>query len=214
MNQIEPNRVAIVAGSRTPFVRAGSVFKKHTALNLAIHSVLSLLDKTEIKKEDIEELVYGIVVTDPRIPHLAREVVLSSMSSKLQALTITNNCITGLSAIRCIYDSILSKRLEVGIAGGVESMSNPALLFSRQASRIFLDAFSAKSTKDRFQQYLKLRPHHFKPTSPGIHEPSTGLSMGEHTELMVKEWEISRQQQDKIAYRSHINAYHATQDGR
>ena len=215
MSQNDSNRVVIVAGSRTPFARAGTIFKKHSALDLAIHSVHNLLEKTQVTKEDIEEFVYGIVVTDPRILHLAREIVLASqLPSELQALTVTNNCITGLSAIRTIYDSILSERIEVGIAGGVESMSNLALLFSRQSSRIFLDAFAAKSVNERMREFLKLRPNHFKPTSPGIKEPSTGLSMGEHTELMVKEWKISQQEQDEIAYRSHMNAHQATEDGR
>ena len=215
MNQKDSNRVAIVAGMRTPFVRAGTIFKHHSPLELAVHSVHGLIDKTNLSTDDLEEFVYGIVVVDPRIPHLAREIVLSSqLPSQLQALTVTNNCITGISAIRTIYDSISSSRIEAGIAGGVESMSNPSLLFSRQASRIFLDAFAARSGKDRIRQFLKLRLHHFKPTSPGIKEPSTGLSMGEHTELMVKEWKISREEQDEIAYRSHMNAHQATQDGR
>lgn len=215
MNQKDSSRVAIVAGMRTPFVRAGTIFKRYSPLELAVHSVHGLIDKTKLNTDELNEFVYGIVVVDPRIPHLAREIVLSSqLASQLQALTVTNNCITGISAIRTIFDSISSGRIEAGMAGGVESMSNPSLLFSRQASRIFLDAFAAKSGKDRIRQFLKLRPHHFKPTSPGIKEPSTGLSMGEHTELMVKEWKISRKEQDEIAYRSHMNAHQATQDGR
>ena len=215
MSQKNSNRITIVAGIRTPFVRAGTVFKRYSPLELAIHSVHGLLEKTNLNTNELEEFVYGIVVVDPRISHLAREIVLSNqLQSKLQALTVTNNCITGLSAIRTIYDSISSGRVKMGISGSVESMSNPALLFSRQASRIFLDAFATKSSKDRFRQFLKLRLHHFKPTSPGIKEPSTGLSMGEHTELMVKEWKISRQEQDEIAFRSHMNAHQATQDGR
>ncbi len=215
MNNNPSKRVAIIAGVRTPFVRAGTVFKQYTPLELSGHSVNGLLNKTNANRDELQEFVYGIVVLDPRIPHLAREIILANdLPSDLQALTITNNCITGLSAIRVIYDSISSGRIDAGIAGGVESMSNPALLFSRSTSRIFLDAFSARSNKDRLHQFLKLRPRHFKPTSPSIKEPSTGLSMGEHTELMVKEWDISRDVQDEIAYRSHMNAYKATQDGR
>ena len=215
MNINPSKRVAIIDGIRTPFVRAGTVFKHYTALELSGHSVRGLLNKTNVNKDDLQEFVYGIVVVDPRIPHLAREIVLANkLPAQLQALTITNNCITGLSAIRTIYDSISTGRSDAGIAGGVESMSNPALLFSRSASRIFLDAFSEKTNTKRINQLLKLRPRHFKPTSPGIKEPSTGLSMGEHTELMVKEWNISRDAQDEIAYRSHMNAYQASQDGR
>ena len=215
MSNNTSTRVAVVAGARTPFVKAGTVAKSYSALQLAVHSVNGLLENQKLDPEAVDELVYGIVVVDPNIPHLAREVVFSSrLPSKVRALTVTNNCITGTSAIASIYDSIIAERAEVGIAGGVESMSNPAMLFSERASRIFLDAASAKAFGDRLQLFLKLRPRDFKPSAPAIEEPSTGLSMGEHTELMVKEWRVSREEQDEITYRSHMNAHAATEDGR
>ena len=77
---------------------------------------------------------------------------------------------------------------EVITAGGVESMSNPALLFSKEAARIFLDAGLAKTAREKLRLFLQLRSRHFKPHPPAIAEPSTGLTMGEHTELMVKQW--------------------------
>ncbi len=215
MSENTTTRVAIIGGARTPFVKAGTAFKKHSALELAVHSVDGLLEKQGLDPRFVDELVYGVVGVDPRIPHLAREVAFSSqLPSEVRALTVTNNCITGTSAITSIYDSIVAGRAEVGVAGGVESMSNPALLFSKRATRIFLDAASARSFGAKVGQLLKFRPWDFKPGIPGIVEPSTGLSMGEHTELMVKEWKISRQEQDEIAYRSHMNAHRATEDGR
>ncbi|MDA2927240.1 acetyl-CoA C-acyltransferase [Acidobacteria bacterium AH-259-G07] len=208
-------RVAVIGGARTPFVKAGTLFRKYFALDLAVHSVNGLLEKLRLDPRSVDELVYGIVVVDPRISHLAREVVFSSeLPSEVRALTVTNNCITGTSAITSVYDSIVAGRAEVGIAGGVESMSNAALLFSKRASRIFLDAASARSLSARVRHFLKLRPWDFKPSAPGIVEPSTGLSMGEHCELMVKEWKIPREVQDEMAYRSHMKAHRATEDGR
>ncbi len=76
MNQTASTRVAVVGGARTPFVKAGTAFKKHSALDLAIHSVDGLLEKQHMDPASIEELAYGIVTVDPRVPHLAREVVL------------------------------------------------------------------------------------------------------------------------------------------
>ncbi len=215
MHQDTANRVAIMGGARTPFVKAGTVFKQYSALDLAVHAVDGLLEKQTLDPASVDELVYGIVVLDPRISHLAREVVFSStLPPEVKALTVTNNCITGTSAIASIYDSIIAGRAEVGIAGGVESMSNPAMLFNKRASRIFLDAIKAKTVGAKLRQLMKLRPSDLKPTAPDIEEPSTGLSMGEHTELMVKEWKIPRDEQDEIAYRSHMNAHRATEDGR
>jgi acetyl-CoA acetyltransferase family protein len=207
--------VAVVGGARTPFVKAGTVFRKYSALDLSIHSVNGLLEKQELDPSSVDELVYGITVLDARIPQFAREVVFSSaLPSTVRALTVVDNCITATSAITSIYDSIAAGRTEIGLAGGVESMSNPAVLFSRRASRIFLDAASARTLGQRLRVLARLRPRDFKPSTPGIQEPSTGLSMGEHTELTVKEWKISRDEQDEIAYKSHINADQATRDGR
>ncbi len=208
-------RVAVVAGARTPFVKAGTVFRQHSALALSVHAVEGLLTKHEVDPKSIDELVYGIVVIDPKVPNLAREIVLSTdLSSNIPAHTISDNCITGASAVTSVYYSIVSGRAAAGIAGGVESMSNPPVLFGGGASRIFLDAFSAKSFKARIPHLLRLRPWHFKPSAAAFAEPSTGLTMGEHTELMVKEWKIPQEEQDEIAYRSHMNAHRATTDGR
>ena len=215
MSEDAATRVAIVGGARTPFAKAGTAFKQYTPLELSVHAVDGLLEILELEPDAVEELVHGITVVDARVPHLAREVVLSSrLPVAVKALTVTNNCIGGTSAITSIYDSITSGRAEVGIASGVESMSNPALLFSERASHIFLDANAAKSLRDKLAQFAKLRPGDFIPAAPAIAEPSTGLSMGEHTELMVKEWKIPREEQDEIAYRSHMNAHRATEDGR
>ena len=208
-------RVAVVGGARTPFARAGTVFRKYSALDLSVHSIDGLLEKQDLDPDSVDELVFGITVLDPRIPQFAREVAFSSaLPSTVRALTVVDNCITATSAITSIYDSISSGRAEIGVAGGVESMSNPAVLFSRRASRVFLDAAAARTFGHRLRALARLRPRDFKPGTPGVQEPSTGLSMGEHTELTVKEWKISREEQDGIAFRSHMNAHRATQDGR
>jgi len=208
-------RVAVVGGSRTPFVKAGTVFRKYSALDLGVHSVNGLLEKQALDPNSVDQLVYGITVLDARVPQLAREVVFSSgLPSSVRALTVVDNCIAGTSAITSIFDSIVAGRAEIGLAGGVESMSNPTVMFSRRASRIFLDAASARTFGQKLRIFARLRPSDFKPNPPGVREPSTGLSMGEHTELTVKEWKISREDQDEIAYRSHMNAHQATLDGR
>lgn len=215
MSQHKNTRVAIVGGMRTPFAKAGTAFKKYTSLELSTHALNGLLNTLDLDPAMVDELAHGIVILDPRTPHLAKELVFASnLPSKVTALSLTDNCITGTSAIAALYDSISSGRAEVAIAGGVESMSNPALLFSPKASRIFLNANAAKSMSQKLAQFLKLRPGDFMPAAPAIAEPSTGLSMGEHTELMVKQWVIPQEEQDEIAYTSHKNAHLATEDGR
>ena len=209
------NRVAVVAGKRTPFVKANTVFKKVSALELGVHAVKGLLENEKIPPDSIDECVYGTVIFDPQVPNIAREIVFNSgLPANVHALTVSNNCITGIHAITSVYDSIASGRTETGIAGGTESMSNPPILFSKSFARILMDASNAKTIGQRIGYLAGVRPWHFKPNAPAIAEPSTGLTMGEHCELMAKEWKISRNEQDEIAYLSHRNANAATQDGR
>ncbi len=215
MSNKTKTRVAVVGGVRTPFAKAGTALKEISALELATHSVNGALEKLALDPSAVDQLVYGSVVVDPSIPHLAREVNFrSKLPAEVRALTVTDNCISGTSAIASVHDAIVTGRAETGIAGGVDSMSNPPVLFTKRASRIFLDAAGAKTLSGRIKTLARLRPKDFKPWSYGIAEPSTGLTMGEHTEITVKEWQISREEQDAIAFRSHINAHQATEDGR
>ncbi|MEJ8567750.1 acetyl-CoA C-acyltransferase [Elongatibacter sediminis] len=215
MSNSTERKVAIVGGARTPFAKAGAQLKGYSALELATHSVDGALELTGLDPEQVDELAYGTVIVDPAVPHLAREVNFRSrLPADVRSLTLTDNCITGTSAIQSVYNSIVLGRADVGIAGGVDSMSNPPVMFTPEASRIFLDASRAKTLRDRLKVFSKLRPRHLKPWSYGIAEPSTGLTMGEHTEITVKEWGISREEQDEIAWRSHRNAHAATEDGR
>lgn len=209
------SRVAIVGGARTPFVKAGTKFRTHRALDLSVHAVDGLLDKVDADPAIVDTLVYGIVVLDARAPHFAREVNFASrLPDSVRSISITDNCITSATGVQLVADAIKDGRAEVGIAGGVESMSNPSVLMSKKASRVFVDAAGARSTGDRLKLFGQLRPKDLVPQAPGVEEPSTGLTMGEHCELMVKEWRISRQEQDEIAFRSHMNAAAASEDGR
>ncbi len=215
MTNSSPSRVAIVGGARTPFAKAGTRFKRYSALELARHATDGLLEKQDLDPEKIDEMVYAINVLDPRLPQFAREVAFASqLKSTTPAWTITDNCIAGTTAMMTIADSIALGRAEIGIAGGVESMSNPAVLFTRGASRAFVDLSNARTLQERVGALSGLRPKDMRPDAPGVVEPSTGLSMGEHTEITVKEWGISREAQDEIALRSHLNAAAATEDGR
>jgi len=191
------------------------MLKGHSALDLARHAVDGLLERHSLDPSSIDEMVYGIVVLDPRRPQFGREVAFASqLPSTTPAWTATDNCITGTTAMMAISDSIRAGRAEIGIAGGVESMSNPPVLFSPAASRVFVDFSNARTLKGRIEILSSLRPRDLVPNAPGVVEPSTGFSMGEHTEITVKEWGIAREPQDELALASHKNAAAATDDGR
>src|SRR6056297_3257183 len=107
MNSKKVNRVAIVGGARTPFAKMGTALKEYSSLALGTHSVDGALEKLDLDPAVVDQLVYGVVIVDPVIPHLAREINFRSrLPSTVQALTLTDNCISGTSAIASIHDAI------------------------------------------------------------------------------------------------------------
>lgn len=214
MNTKIPPRIAIIAGMRTPFAKAGTHFKNYTALDLGVHAVKGLIAKQQLDLQKIDELIFGTVINQPKMPNLAREVVFfSKLPDSIPAYTVSNNCITGIQAITNIHDGIVTGRIEVGIAGGSEAMSDIPILFQREMAKLLLELRAQKTFAGKIKELLKVRPSYLKPDAPSIVEPSTGLSMGEHTELMAKEWHVSRQAQDEVAFHSQMNATKATKDG-
>lgn len=208
-------RVAIVGGARTPFTKAGKQFADYSAVELGTHAVDGVLELADLDPNVVDQLAFGWVILNPAVPHLARQINFkSNLEPDVSAVTLIDNCITGTSAIQSVYHNIVSGHAEVGIAGGVDSMSNPTVMFAPDAARIVLDASRARTLTDRLKVLAKLRPQHLKPWQYGIEEPSTGLTMGQHQEITVKEWGIGRRQQDQIAFDSHMKAHAGTKDGR
>jgi acetyl-CoA acetyltransferase family protein len=204
-----------MGGMRTPFVKAGTHFRDLSQLDLSAHAVLGLTDACSIDPAEIDELVWGRVLHDPRLSNLAREIVFRlGWPSAIRAHLVSNNCISGIHAVTAVADAIRAGRSAVGIAGGADSLSSVPMFFGQDASAIFMAAGLARGTGDRLRALLRLRPHHLLPERLSVKEPSTGLSMGQHAELSAKEWQIGRAEQDEIALRSHLRAAAATADGR
>lgn len=208
-------RVAIIGGVRTPFVKAGTVFKKLSFQELGAVAVKGLIDKYNIPKDRIGKLSFGSVMLDPQTPNWAREVAYKAdLPKNIYSQSVSNNCISGLVAVTDIVESIAVGRIDNGIAGGSESLSNPQLLFKEKARQRFLNLSRARSFGEKLSLIAGFRPRDFLPSIPSVKEPSTGLTMGEHMEISAKQFAISRESQDEFALRSHLNAHHANLDGR
>ncbi len=208
-------RVAVVGGVRTPFVKAGTSFRDLSMQQLGTHVLRAAVDRYSVNPESIDEFVFSTVLLDPRTPNWAREILFASgLPKTIYAHSVSNNCISGLVAITSVAERITLGLTQTGIAGGTESMSNPPLMFSKRSSEIFLKLMRARSLAERLGLLTRFRPKDFFPNPPGVTEPSTGLTMGQHMEITAKEWKISRESQDHIAYSSHKNAHAATEDGR
>ncbi|MDE3174077.1 MAG: acetyl-CoA C-acyltransferase FadI [Gemmatimonadota bacterium] len=208
-------RVAIVAGVRTPFARAGTVLRHLSAIDLGRLAVSELLHRSELDGAQVESLVYGTVVHSVVAPNIAREVALMPAFPKtVEAYTVSRACASASQAITDAADQIALGHRDVVIAGGAESLSNVPILHSRGMSDVLVAASRAKSVAGRLAAFSRLRPRDFVPITPAIAEPSTGETMGQSAEKMAKINGIGREDQDQFALRSHRLAAVGTQDGR
>ncbi|HTK47917.1 MAG TPA: acetyl-CoA C-acyltransferase FadI [Gemmatimonadaceae bacterium] len=212
---IPGRRVAIVAGVRTPFARAGTTLKGLSAIELGKHCVAELIQRTELDGKLVEAIVYGTVVPSVLAPNIAREVSLLPILPKgCQAYSVSRACASANQAITDAADQIALGHADVVIAGGAESLSNVPILHSRGMSEALVAASRAKSVGGRVRALSRVRPRDLVPVTPAIAEPSTGETMGESAEKMAKINAIPREQQDQFALRSHRLAAAGTQDGR
>src|SRR5487761_2565739 len=208
-------RVAIVAGVRTPFARAGTVLRGLSAIDLGRRCVSELLERTELDGSLVEALVYGTVVHSVLAPNIAREVSLMPVLPKsVDAYTVSRACASSNQAITDAADQIALGHRDVVIAGGAESLSNVPILHSRGMSAALVAASRAKSLGGRLSALARIRPRDLVPITPAIAEPSTGETMGQSAEKMAKINRIPREDQDQFALRSHRLAAVGTQDGR
>ena len=208
-------RVAIVAGLRTPFTRAGTTMRASTAEDLGRAVVSELVARTGIDGTMVDVLVFGTVVPNVLAPNIAREVALSPALSKgVQAYTVSRACASANQAITDAADQIALGHADIAIAGGAESLSNIPILHSRGFSDALVAASMAKTFGARVGALARIRPRDLIPITPAIAEQTTGETMGQSAEKMAKINHIPRDEQDQFALRSHRLAAAGTQDGR
>jgi acetyl-CoA acyltransferase len=208
-------RVAIVAGVRTPFAKAGTALKSISAIDLGKLCVAELLQRTNLDGTEVQALVFGTVIPSVLAPNIAREVsLLPQLPKGVQAFTVGRACASANQAITDAADQIALGHLDVVIAGGSESLSNIPILHSQRFAETLLAASKAKSLPQRLRTFARIRPRDLVPIAPAIAEPSTGETMGQSAEKMAKLNAISREEQDHFALRSHRLAAAGTADGR
>src|SRR5919202_5563454 len=173
-------RVAVVAGVRTPFARAGTVLKNYTATELGKLCVAELLQRTNLTGTEVDGIVYGTVVPNVLAPNIAREVSLMPMLPKgCQAFTVSRACASANQAITDAADQILLGHHDVVVAGGAESLSNVPILHSPGFAEALVTASKAKSLPAKVQAFAQIRPKDLVPIAPAIAEPTTGETMGQ-----------------------------------
>ncbi|GIW52888.1 MAG: 3-ketoacyl-CoA thiolase [Gemmatimonadales bacterium] len=208
-------RVAVVAGCRTPFCKAGTELRNLSAVDLARHATVELLHRANLDGHEVDEMYFGQVVASPLAPNLAREVsLLPQFPRTIPAATINRACASANTAIAQAHDQIALGHARVVIAGGAESLSDIPVLHSRRFADTLIAFNRAKTLSERLRLLARIRPKDLVPVAPAIAEPSTGETMGESAEKMAKLNGISREAQDEFALRSHRLALAGTEDGR
>ncbi|MBI4542046.1 MAG: acetyl-CoA C-acyltransferase FadI [Gemmatimonadetes bacterium] len=208
-------RVAVIAGCRTPFAKAGTALRDASAVDLAKHATRELLTRAEVDPQEIDQIIFGQVVPSVLAPNVAREVsLLPQLPKDIPAYSLNRACASANQAIADAHDQIVLGHADVVIAGGTEALSDIPILHSKRFARLLVEANRAKSIGQRIGVMARARPRDLVPVTPAIAEPSTGETMGQSAEKMAKENGISREAQDRYALRSHQLAAQGTADGR
>jgi acetyl-CoA acyltransferase len=208
------DRVVVVNGVRTPFVRARTVFQKLPASTLGGVALREVIARSDLDPTLVDEVYYGIVSAPSEGTNIAREALFDSgLPSTIPATTINRYCASAAEAAAGIAAKISSGQIEIGIAGGVESISGVRALFSQEATDFFQDFAKAKSTTQKLSHLSGFSPKLLAPHAPGIKEATTGLTMGQSADLMVREFKVTREEQDRFAVDSHLKAHNAWERG-
>jgi len=208
-------RVAIVAGLRTPFAKQATYFKNTTSRELGQMVVAELMARSSLDPALVDQVVYGAVAPAVEAPNIAREIVLGTgMDRRTDAYSVSRACATSFQSAVNVAESIMAGAAEIGVAGGADSTSVVPITVSQKLAISLLALTKARSAGARLKILSKLRPKDLAPVPPAIAEFSTGLSMGESAEQMAKDWGIPREEQDELAHRSHTLATKAWAEGK
>ena len=208
-------RAAIVAGLRTPFVKAGTDFASLAAIDLAALVANELVVRSGIAPKEFDLVTFGEVIPSTTATLIAREVVLrTQLPKRVEAHTVSRACATSIQAATSAADQIVLGHADVALAGGAESVSDAPIFAGRKLAHSLVDLSKARSMRERMAILAHLRPRDFAPVAPGLTEPTTGLTMGQSAEIMARKNGIRREAQDAFALRSHQRAAAAWDEGR
>lgn len=208
-------RVAIIEGARTPFCKANGVFRDIEADDLAAYAVAEAVARAGIKSSDVDELLFGNVMTPPDVGNVARAIAIKGgLPIQVPAATVNRNCASGMEAIVGAALRISDGDANIVVAGGVESMSHFPVYFPDEMRGFLMNLSKAKTFGQKLSALFALRPRFFKPRLPQIGDPLCDLSMGQTAEILAKEFHVTRAEQDEFAFLSQQRASEAQKSGR
>ena len=200
-------RVAIVGSVRIPFCRSNTLYADLSNLDMLTATLNGLVEKYRLAGVHVDEVVGGAVVTHSKDWNIAREAVIgTALARSTPGITMIQACGTSLQAAMGIAAKIAIGQIDSGIAMGSDTTSDAPIVFSKKFSGRLVEAQRARSLGGRVSAFKGLSLRELAPQPPSVAEPRTGLSMGDHCELMAQHWHITREAQDQLALESHRKA--------
>ncbi|HVK99226.1 MAG TPA: acetyl-CoA C-acetyltransferase, partial [Dongiaceae bacterium] len=197
-----------------PFARQNTQYMNASNIDMLTAAINGVVNKFGLQGQRIGEVAAGAVLKHSRDANLSREATLSSqLAPQTPAYDVQQACATSLETAILVGNKIAVGQIEVGIAGGVDSASDAPIALAENLRQLVLAFNRAKTKGERLQLLARLRPTMLKPSIPSVNERRSGMSMGEHCEIMVKTWGISREAQDELALASHRNGAAAYESG-
>ncbi|MDP9066173.1 MAG: acetyl-CoA C-acetyltransferase, partial [Pseudomonadota bacterium] len=207
-------RVAIVGGVRIPFARGNGAYAGLANQDLLTAALRGVVDHYGLHGQRLGEVAAGAVTKHASQWNLTRESALGAgLDARTPGLDLQRACGTSLEAAVLIGNKIALGQIESGIAAGVDTVSDPPVVFPKSFQQLLLASYRGRTAPERLRPWLGLRMQHLRPVLPGLTEPRTGLSMGESAERMAHTWGIGRSEQDQIAVESHQKASAAYASG-
>jgi acetyl-CoA C-acetyltransferase len=207
-------RVAIIGGVRIPFARSYGNYATSSNQDMLTAAFRAVVERYKLQGERLGDVAAGAVIKHSKDYNLVRECVLSlGLDPQTPGLDLQRACGTSLEAAIAMGNKIALGQIEVGLAGGADSISDAPIVYPRSYQQLLLASYRGRNAWQRAKPFFGLRPRHFRPVLPAVIEPRTGLSMGQSTELMAKRWQITRAEQDQLAYESHVKAAAAWRAG-
>ena len=187
--------IAVVAGARTPFAKAGTALRREHVTDLAKRAMQEALYRANFPFGRVDEVLLGNVVMPVDATNPARVSALwAGVPQRVPAMTVQRNCASGMEAVAEATDRIRAGRGRAILAGGAESMSTLPLLFPEETLEPMSQLARAKHVWQKAAAVAALRPRHFKPIAAlerGLTDPTCDMIMGRTAELLANEFAIS-----------------------
>ncbi len=195
----EKREVVVLSGVRTAIGTFGGSLKDHPPTELAALVTREAVARAGVQPDEIGHVVFGHVInTEPHDMYMARyAAVRGGLSVETPALTLNRLCGSGLQAIVSAAQYILQGDVEAAVAGGAECMSRGP--YSLPAMR-----FGARMNDSKVVDMMV----------GALTDPFDDCHMGVTAENVAAKWGISREDQDQLAYESHMRAARAIDEGR